>query len=140
MPGVDPIASLCISLMIGASVIPLLKSTAKTLLQSIPPSVARNYDKCVAKVFLPYHFISCIPFSLTAFSLLSLSPDPMSSQIKKIEGVIDVASPHFWALTQTQIVGTAILVVYEGYDAQSIQRFVWNSFSHLTDWLTLSHI
>lgn len=46
----DPLASLTISILIGLSVIPLLKSTAQTLLHSTPQKFLRKYDSCSHKV------------------------------------------------------------------------------------------
>jgi len=46
----DPICSLIISILIGTSVIPLIKHSASILLQRTPQSLERKYDNCLQKL------------------------------------------------------------------------------------------
>jgi zinc transporter 5/7 len=58
----DPICSFCLSVLIMASVVPLLKASATTLLQCTPPEMEHKIEKCCKEVFLfsPLHFINVL--------------------------------------------------------------------------------
>lgn len=47
---VDPMCSFCISILIFLSVIPLIKKSARTLLQATPPDVLENAQKIQKRV------------------------------------------------------------------------------------------
>ena len=46
----DPVCSFCISVLIFLSVLPLLKSTASSLLLRVPPEHERRFDACIERL------------------------------------------------------------------------------------------
>ena len=104
----DPICSLMISILIGASVIPLLTSTARTLLQKTPKKFEQRHYACMQKV--------C--FRLNLYGFVS----SYGSQIKSLAGVRDVNESHFWMLTHGQLVGTVHILVEDDANEQRILR------------------
>ncbi|GBG30154.1 Zinc transporter 5 [Hondaea fermentalgiana] len=130
----DPICSLLISLLILSSVYPLLKSTASTLLLSVPPRVAASFKKTLNEILL-LDGVSSIrepklwmqSASLVVVSLHVIIEDSWETQqvLRPVEDLLRARIPNLRHSTiQVYHKGTYYTLV-ESQRQRSIPRSAW---------------
>lgn len=109
--------SIFISLLIIATVVPLLQNSAEVILQRVPRSAESIIKSILAKV-------KTAKFSFIIFS----DSHRWNVQVDTIEGVQGYRTPHFWSFTPKMLVGSLHVLVDKFVDKQKVKREVLELF------------
>lgn len=119
---IDSVGALILSFTVFSTMMPLSTYTGRILLQTTPPHVQNQIDKCISGFIVKFRFYCYFNNFLEAST---------------VEGVLEIKNTHFWQIDFSNIVGTVDVRVRRDANEQFVLKLVTEKLSSVVNRLSV---